>query len=224
MIIRRRKIQLTEDKMDQPRTTKMPVKRSMRWWSQDEIRFETTPAISIFATQKAMVNACAFAASDLSNEVGGWLIGSWREDKKTGREFIVIENILPAKHTRKGSAFLTFTHDSQVALLNNLEHYFPGKLLLGWFHTHPRMGIFFSNMDTWLHENFFREHWQVALVIEPVSSQGGFFVQKADGKLDRTHYYGFYELLNKRKKSYMKWINLQNENINMHQNNLWTAY
>ena len=224
MIIRRKKIQLTESEMDQPLTAKMPVKRAMRWWSRDEIESETTPAISIFVTQKAMVNACAFASSDLSNEVGGWLIWNWRQDKKSGVEFIVVDNILPAKHTRKRNAFLTFTHDSQVALLNNLENYFPGKLLVGWFHTHPRMGIFFSNMDTWLHENFFREYWQVALVIEPVSSQGGFFVQKADGKLDRTHYYGFYELLNKRKKSYMPWINLQNENDHIRQDHILAAY
>ena len=70
---------------------------------------------------------CAFAASDLSNEVGGWLIGKWREDRKLMRQFVVIENILPAKHTRQGSAFLTFTHDSQVTLLNNMDSYFPGK-------------------------------------------------------------------------------------------------
>ena len=119
MIIRRKKIQLTDDEMDQPLTAKMPVKRSMRWWSQDEIEFETPPAISIFVTQKALVNACAFAASDLSNEVGGWLIGNWREDRKTGLAFIVIENILPAKHTRKGSAFLTFTHDTSGVLTPN---------------------------------------------------------------------------------------------------------
>ena len=170
-----------------------------------------------------MINVCAFAASDLSNEVGGWLIGKWREDRKIMRQFIVIENILPAKHTRQGSAFLTFTHDSQVTLLNNLDSYFPGKVLVGWFHTHPHMGIFFSNMDAWLHENFFRDYWQVALVVEPVSSKGGFFVQGMDGKLDRNHYYGFYELLNRRKKSYMKWNNFQNQNINMVRQSEWEA-
>ena len=46
------------------------------------------------------------------------------------------------------------------------------------------MGIFLSSWDTWLHSHFFPEAWQVALVIEPYSKSGGFFIQQPDGALD----------------------------------------
>jgi len=211
LIMRKKRIQLTDQKYEPAQMASIPFKKSIRWWSQDELNIETTPSISIFMTQKAMLNAHVISNSDLSHEVGGWLIGKIRKDRQTNKKFIIIENVLPAKHTRQGSAYLTFTQSSQVSLLNNLENYFPGKHLLGWFHTHPHMGVFFSSMDAWLHENFFRDQWQVALVIEPVSSQAGFFIQDQFGVLERNYYYGFYELLNQNRESCMVWKNLVNK-------------
>jgi proteasome lid subunit RPN8/RPN11 len=169
------------------------------------------PVVSVFVSQRAFVRFCAHAGSDLSNEVGGWLVGKWRADKVTGRQFVVVENSLPATLTRHGSAFLTFTQDTQVALYEALEERFPGKQLVGWYHTHPRMGVFLSEYDTWLHRNFFPEHYQVALVIEPYSATGGFFIRQTDGSLDARRYYGFYELHNRRRRSVMHWRNLYSE-------------
>jgi hypothetical protein len=71
------------------------------------------------------------------------------------------------------------------------------------------MGVFFSHWDTWLHQNFFPESWQVALVIEPHSSVGGFFIPQSDGTIDQRAYFGFYELTNKRQRSVVFWKNLQ---------------
>jgi proteasome lid subunit RPN8/RPN11 len=169
------------------------------------------PAVSVFITQKAYVRFCAHAGSDLDNEVGGWLLGKWRMDRKSGEQFIVIETVLPAQHTQHGSAFLTFTQESQVALHNLLQEDYPDKELVGWFHTHPRMGVFLSAYDTWLHHNFFPEMWQVALVIEPYSNRGGFFIRQADGSLDPRAYFGFYELISKKKRSVVHWRNLNED-------------
>jgi proteasome lid subunit RPN8/RPN11 len=166
------------------------------------------PAVTVFVTQKAFVRCCAHAGSDLHNEVGGWLIGKWRADRLTGRNFIIVESILPAPHTRHGSAFLTFTQETQVALYDELKERFPNKELVGWYHTHPRMGVFLSEYDTWLHRNFFPEPYQVALVIEPYSSAGGFFIRQEDGFLDARQYFGFYELYHRTKRSVVHWQNL----------------
>ena len=185
----------------------IPYKYAKRWGSPDET-FVPAPQIDVFMTQNAFVRACAHAGSDLNNEVGGWMIGQWRSDKLNQRNFIVIEKILPAQHTKHGRSFLTFTQDSQVAMHSQLETRFPGKKVVGWYHTHPRMGIFLSQHDTWLHTNFFPNNWQVALVIEPHSGTGGFFLSGADGLLDSTHYFGFYELTNNRVHSVVHWRNL----------------
>jgi proteasome lid subunit RPN8/RPN11 len=190
-----------------PRRSRLPESRAWRWISPLE-GSDSTPAVSVFVTQRAYVRFCAHAGSDLLNEVGGWLVGRWRMDGETSRHFIVIEAILPAPHTRHGSAFLTFTQDSQVALYEELDERFPGKELVGWYHTHPRMGIFLSEYDTWLHRNFFPALHQVALVIEPYSKTGGFFIRRADGALDGRQYYGFYEIFQRSKRSVVHWQNL----------------
>jgi proteasome lid subunit RPN8/RPN11 len=196
-----------------PRRGHIPIGWARRWRSPLEPTENEMwePAVTVFVSQKAFVRVCAHAGSDLSNEVGGWLIGKWRADKESGEQFIIVEAILPAPHTRHGSAYLTFTQDTQVALHEELEQRYPGKELVGWYHTHPYIGVFLSEYDTWLHQNFFPELHQVALVIEPYSARGGFFIRQADGSLDPRHYFGFYEIHNRKKRSVVHWRNLSSE-------------
>jgi proteasome lid subunit RPN8/RPN11 len=188
--------------------SRIPIRNAILWQPDNGLIQPREPVVSIFVTQKAYVRFCAHASSDLENEVGGWLLGKKRFDKESGEQFIVIDTILPAQHTQHGSAYLTFTQDTQVALHNHLQANYPEKDLVGWFHTHPRMGIFLSAYDTWLHQNFFPEIWQVALVVEPFSRTGGFFIRQSDGQLDPRSYYGFYELIGRKKRSVVHWRNM----------------
>jgi proteasome lid subunit RPN8/RPN11 len=202
------RVTLAPPQEPRPRRAHMPLKHALRWRSLFESQ-EHPGAVSVFITPRAFVRCCAHAGSDLDNEVGGWLVGKWRADHQTGAHFITVESVLPARHTRFGSAFLTFTQDSQVWLYNQLQEYYPNRELVGWYHTHPRMGVFLSEYDSWLHRNFFPEIYQVALVIEPHSATGGFFVRSLeDGGLDPHRYYGFYELNNRRKRSVVHWHNV----------------
>lgn len=200
-------VQLEPPDPPEVRNARIPNHRATRWLAPSE-RLGPPPAVSVFVTQRAFVRVCAHAGSDLENEVGGWLAGKWRVDKKSGEQFIVVENILPAKHTRHGKAHLTFTQDTQVSLLSIFEERYPDRELVGWYHTHPGMGIFLSSYDIWLHQNFFPQLYQVALVIEPHSSTGGFFIRQADGGLDPHHYYGFYEILNRKQRNVVHWQNI----------------
>ena len=103
---------------------------------------------------------------------------------------------------------MTFTQDTLLDLHEEMEQQHPGKLFVGWYHTHPGLGVFLSGYDTWLHEHFFPELWQVALVMDPHSPEGGFFVRDKGGGLDPRRYFGFYELLRRRGESVVHWRNL----------------
>jgi proteasome lid subunit RPN8/RPN11 len=191
-----------------PRPSHSPTAWSRRWlspWEHDD----EDAAVSVFVTPRAYVRLCAHAGSDLEQEVGGGLVGTWRRDRHDGREFVIVDGILRARHTRQGHAHVTFTQDSLVALNDELERRYPGKRLVGWYHTHPRLGVFLSSLDTWLHEHFFPELWQVALVIDPHSLEAGFFVRREDGTLDPRRYLGFHELLRNGRESVVQWRNLQ---------------
>jgi proteasome lid subunit RPN8/RPN11 len=134
----------------------------------------------------------------------------WR-DSRSGEQFLTVEAVLPARFTRQGNAYLTFTQDSLVAMNDELEEHFPGTQLVGWYHTHPRMRVFLSHYDVWLHDHFFPEPWQVALVIEPHAAMGGFFIRQKDGELDPYRYFGFHELVEETKSSVVDWTNMRSE-------------
>ena len=191
----------------QPTPGHMPVRRAIRWLSAHEGPDPDGP-LHLFMTPSAYVRCCAHAGSDLVHEVGGALVGRLRVDVVTRQPYQVIEAILPARHTRQGPAYLTFTQDTLVALNADLEERYPGRQMIGWYHTHPRMGVFLSGQDLWIHEHFFPEPWQVALVIEPVTRAGGFFLRNQAGRLDPHIYTGFHELLRDGRGSLMVWTNL----------------
>jgi len=203
------RVKLSNQNQRRPQRTRMPLHRAVHWVPVKEDTDCQQPPLFVFVTQNAYVRMCAHAGSDLENEVGGWMAGKYCRDSLHGTPFIVIDAVLPAVYTRQGAAHLTFTGDTQVALHNHLDAHFPGKVFLGWYHTHPRMGIFLSQWDAWLHHNFFPELWQVALVIEPHQSIGGFFIRQEDGSLDQQTYFGFYELTNRTQRSVVFWKNLR---------------
>jgi proteasome lid subunit RPN8/RPN11 len=194
-----------------PQIGYIPYRHARYWRSDTELENPRQPGIAVFITQKAYVRANVHAQSDLNNEVGGWLIGNWREDQITGEEYIVVERCLPALYARRGSAYLTFTQDCQVAMFETMEEKFPDKELVGWYHTHPKMSVFLSTHDLFLHNSFFPYHWQVALVMEPHSNAAGFFVRDRDGHLDGRHYFGFHELAIELKRSVVHWANMKEE-------------
>jgi proteasome lid subunit RPN8/RPN11 len=193
-----------------PATASMPLSSSRRWCSlHEEPGFE--PHIRVFVAKLAYLCLAEHSASDLESEVGGILVGSWSVDAELRQEFIAIETALPARFTRQGSVYLTFTQDSLVNLNAEMDEHYPDKQIVGWYHTHPGMGVFLSSYDAWLHHHFFPEPWQVALVIDPLAMTGGFFIRQVDGILDPGRYYGFHELDGNSGESFVHWNNLQQE-------------
>ncbi len=185
----------------------MPEANARRWNSPyDALGLE--PLVSVFISQSAYGRICLHSVSDMDNEVGGILVGEWCVDKENGRQFIVVERALHARHTRQSSVHLTFTQDSLVEIHKEIDAHHAGKKIVGWYHTHPRMGIFLSHYDTWLHKYFFPEPWQVALVIEPHTRTGGIFIRQADGSFDPSRYFGFHELNGASGNSLVFWTNL----------------
>jgi proteasome lid subunit RPN8/RPN11 len=192
--------------MAQPLITPLPSTRANRWNSPHD-GTGLKPLVSVFVTQAAYSRICVHSVSDMKNEVGGLLVGQWCLSDKH-EQFIVVEHALPARHTRQGSVYLTFTQDSLVDLHDQIDTEYKDQKILGWYHTHPRMGLFLSHYDTWLHRNFFPEPWQVALVVEPLGAAGGFFVRQKQGLLDPTRYFGFFELDGSFGRSMVYWTNL----------------
>jgi proteasome lid subunit RPN8/RPN11 len=200
-------IRIAPPETEQPYVKVKPLEESQRWESPHD-NAGLQPTVSVFLNRAAYIRVSVHSSSSDTVEVGGVLVGEWCTDQESGDQFVLVKHALPARHTLQGSVYLTFTQDSLVDLHDQIEQRFEGERIVGWYHTHPRMGIFLSRYDTWLHKNFFPEPWQVALVVEPYTSLGGFFIRQPDGALDPTRYFGFYEVDGTDGRSIVHWQNL----------------
>ena len=114
-----------------------------------------------------------YAASDTSQELGGVLLGHCTE--KDGQYRIDIEAAVEARYTEAAKGSVKFTHRSWDYINQVKEEKFPDKTVVGWFHTHPGFGIFLSEYDIFIQQNFFNLPWQVAYVVDPLAGEHGFF-------------------------------------------------
>jgi proteasome lid subunit RPN8/RPN11 len=113
------------------------------------------------------------ACSDTDREVGGVLVG--RIDGSA-----VISASIPALKAVGGSANVTFTHEVWEEALTIVDRDHPGERIVGWYHSHPGFGVFLSEYDQFIQRNFFGGEGMVALVIDPLGGEGGWFVSVGD--------------------------------------------
>lgn len=142
---------------------------------------------NIYIAQKVYRQIHKFTEGKTENESGGILVGEFVEE--FGKQNILIEGFIEAKHCEATPQTLTFTHETWEAVDKEMEKKHKGKSIVGWIHTHPDFGIFLSNYDTFIQENFFKEENQIAYVIDPIRGEEGFYFW-VDGKIERCP--GFY--------------------------------
>lgn len=128
-------------------------------------------------------------ATNMTTELGGVLVGEvcvWQD-----YTYVEIHSSLPANTPRHGPVHFTFTADTWIELTQALEDQLPDRYMVGWYHSHPRLGVFFSGQDNDVHRVVFNQPWHVALVIDPSTGQAGFYGW-TDGRPDRLA--GYYVL------------------------------
>ena len=150
--------------------------------------------VKIYIKQDVYKALEKLAESDTEKELGSILIGDYAEEH--GKLHVVISGYVEAKYTDASAATLTFTHETWDYVHKEHEKKYPDKKIIGWQHTHPNYGIFLSNYDMFIHENFFNLPFQVAYVIDPVQNLRGFFQWK-DGKVEKLKGYYIYDEVGK---------------------------
>lgn len=127
----------------------------------------------IYISQPVYKEIHKFTKNKTTNESGGMLIGELIED--FGKTNIIIKGFVEAKYCDATPTTLKFTHETWDYVHNEIDKKFPGQKILGWIHTHPDFGIFLSEYDKFIQENFFKEEYQVAYVIDPIQKEEGFY-------------------------------------------------
>jgi proteasome lid subunit RPN8/RPN11 len=118
-------------------------------------------------------------------EVCGVIVGNVYRDERG--PYLYVEASIKGDHAAGKTAQVTFTAETWNHINDEMEAKFAGRRILGWYHTHPGFGIFLSEMDLFIQNNFFPEPWQVAYVYDPKSDEDGVFVWK-NGQATRNPY------------------------------------
>jgi proteasome lid subunit RPN8/RPN11 len=123
--------------------------------------------------------AVAHAKEDKSVEICGVLVGDYGQD--ADGPYARITEIIRCDSATKKFAEVTFTHESWTQINREMDTKFANLRIVGWYHSHPDFGIFLSDRDVFIQENFFSGPGQLAFVVDPVRDAEGVF-EWHDGK------------------------------------------
>ncbi|GEM_PF-915067 len=164
--------------------------RSLVCFAYDDPASDSIP---VFIRESVIAGISAQATADSGVETGGVLVGGFYRTQT--ESYIEIDGIIEAPSDQKTDISFTFTHESWKEISKELARLGENRQIVGWYHTHPGLGVFMSREDDFIHNGFFRDPWQVALVLDPMHENWGCFRWK-DGSLVRTR--GFYIFEEKR--------------------------
>lgn len=128
---------------------------------------------NIYISQSVYKEIHKFTKNKTTNESGGMLVGSVIDE--FGKTNIVISGFVEAKFCEATPTTLKFTHETWKYVHKEIERKHNGKKIVGWIHTHPDFGIFLSEYDKFIQQNFFSEEHQIAYVVDPIQHIEGFY-------------------------------------------------
>lgn len=143
--------------------------------------------VKVYIKQNVYKALEKYALADTEHERGTIILGDYCEE--LGKTHVIISDYIEAKFTDASASTLTFTHETWDYVNKQYDELYPDRKIVGWQHTHPNYGIFLSNYDLFIQENFFNMPFQIAYVIDPIQNLRGFFQWK-NGKIEKLK--GFY--------------------------------
>jgi proteasome lid subunit RPN8/RPN11 len=130
---------------------------------------ERTPLLA-FIHQGCIAAMQSHAGQDILREQAGILCGQAYLDPG-GQLYIEVATAVAVETVNTASNF-RFHQKSWQAVWNRMGR---DANILGWYHSHPGMGIFLSATDLRTQQLYFGTAWQIAVVLDPVSRELGVF-------------------------------------------------
>jgi proteasome lid subunit RPN8/RPN11 len=115
----------------------------------------------------------------LDAEICGVLVGQVCEDDKG--PFISVTAVIRGKSARQAKTHVTFTQETWNAIHAEKDKKFSDLQIVGWYHSHPGFGVEVSDMDRFIHKNFFPAQTQIALVTDPLGGDVAILVNTDQG-------------------------------------------
>lgn len=141
------------------------------WLRHGDLPVEGQPLVLVHQT--ALLQIVAHSRSNTNCELGGALLGHAYRNKSG--VVVEVKAALPATSADHGPVHFTFSADSWSKLHRDRTAHYSNLDIIGWFHTHPDLGVFYSSDDVVVHSAAFTLPWHVGLVVDPVRDEAAFF-------------------------------------------------
>jgi len=148
-----------------------------------------------FIEKRALESLHDFLSHDTQREHGGVLVGESFYDPIENRYFAVIRTAIPALESEGSSVHLQFTSDTWKFISGLIEDEFPTLTIIGWYHSHPGLGVFMSATDRATQKAFYNHPWNLAVVVDPIAQKTGWFYGSDCETLDYHDVYAYTEPL-----------------------------
>jgi proteasome lid subunit RPN8/RPN11 len=136
----------------------------------DAVRWKSSLDISVVLHAHCLKQMEEHAASS-SNEVIGILRGRVIEGGQ--RTLTIAMRAEPLQHAQGSRVSVQATLASWQQAWGSMQE---RLVVVGWYHSHPGFGVFFSETDRVCQQHFFRQPWQVGMVLDPHSGEAGAFL------------------------------------------------
>ena len=181
--------ELVEISPDDDAQVQIPEKSFESYTIEETVGIEPPPdAVRIVMTRSTLTAVQAIARNGAKVEEGGVLVGNVFKLSSSSAYLVEISGHIFAEEARGSQFELRYTFESWQKRTAELKENFPGRRIVGWYHTHllkakifdeeARQTVmtehFFSSSDHFMHRQFFPEKWYVAMVLNP-AGEAAFF-------------------------------------------------
>jgi proteasome lid subunit RPN8/RPN11 len=154
--------------------------RATTTWSTPECSFSIESSSRVLDDIRLAVTDAFFSLPRGGAEIGGVLLGEWQEGRLTISDYAALE----CEHAFGPSFTLSLKDEKRLMELIHAAGASGAGQVVGWYHSHTRTGVLLSDSDLTIHNKFFPESWQVALVVKPHTLEpmrAGFFFRGNGG-------------------------------------------
>ena len=106
------------------------------------------------------------------NELGGLLVGKIFELNGKDRFLVHLEKIIPSKAFENSPVSLKMNSDIWQQANSELIEM---QAVVGWYHSHPNLGVFFSSTDRYNQKASFSSEFHLGLVHDPIRNETALF-------------------------------------------------
>ena len=149
-------------------------------WSTPECPFSIECSSRVLDDIRLAVTDAFFSLPRGGAEIGGILLGDWQEGRLTISHYAALD----CEHALGPSFTLSLGDETRLQELIRAASGAGAGMVVGWYHSHTRTGVLLSDSDLTIHNRFFPEPWQVALVVKPHTFEpmrAGFFFRGHGG-------------------------------------------